>query len=152
MKYLNFKKLRIQLLFLTFLFLTNCQITPSIELKQLEGYWMIEYVEQENEIFKSKQSNPLYDYYSLKKNKGQYKKITPQLDGALHTSQSSVAFEVLKENGTFIIHYSTPWSVWYKTIKHLDSEKLVLFHEERNFHYKRPPIDDLVKTNEESER
>ena len=102
----------------------------------------------QNETFKIKQTNLLYDFYSTENNIGIYKKVAPQIDGSFQTSKSAVSFEIIKDNGDFILQFSSPWNTWVKKIKHLDSEKLVLFKEERNFHYRRPVISKLSIKNE----
>lgn len=134
-------------LFIFFVFL-DCQGEPTIDLEQLNGYWQIEFVQQENEIFKSKQSNVMYDHYSIDNKKGIYKKVAPQIDGSYKTSESAITFEILKTKGDFILQFTSPWNTWIKTIKHLDSEKLILFHQERNFHYKKPSINYTILGNE----
>ena len=131
-----------------FLTLLGCRVGPIIELDQIDGYWQIEFVQQENETFKSKQTSLLYDFYSTKNNKGFYKKVAPQIDGSFKTSKNAVSFQILKDNEDFILQFSSPWNKWVKKIKHLDSEKLVLYHEERSFHYKRPIVSKIPIKNE----
>jgi hypothetical protein len=36
------------------------------------------------------------------------------------------------------------WSEWSKQIKHLDSHKLILKHNKRTFHYKRPDSFEFI--------
>ena len=136
------------ILLLVFAVLFSCQKNSKLELNQLNGYWEIDFVQQENETFQSKQSNPLYDFYSMKNGKGIYKKVAHQLDGSFVTTESNIPFEIKKDNGTFKIQFDSPWNVWQKTIKKLDSQKLVLFHQDRSFHYKRPLISKLTEFNE----
>lgn len=136
------------ILLLVFAVLFACQKNSKLELNQLNGYWEIDFVQQENETFQSKQSNPLYDFYSMKNGKGFYKKVAPQLDGSFLTTESNIPFEIKEDNGTFKIQFNSPWNVWRKTIKKLDSQKLVLFHQGRSFHYKRPLISKLTEFNE----
>ena len=131
-----------------FLMLLGCQAEPTIELDQIDGYWQIEFVQQENETFKSKQSSILYDFYSTKNNKGLYKKVAPQIDGGFKTSKSAVSFQILKDNEDFVLQFTSPWNKWVKKIKHLDSKKLVLYHQERSFHYIRPIISKIPIKNE----
>ena len=80
------------ILLLSLVVLSACQNSSKLELNQLNGYWEIDFVKQENETFQNKQSNPLYDFYSMKDGKGIYKKVAPQLDGSFLTSESSVPF------------------------------------------------------------
>ena len=131
-----------------FLMLLGCQAEPIVELNQIDGYWQIEFVQQENEIFKSKQSSVLYDFYSIKNSKGYYKKVAPQIDGGFKTSKSAVSFQILKDNEDFFLQFTSPWNKWIKKIKHLDSEKLVLYHQKRSFHYIRPIINKIPIKNE----
>ena len=97
----------------------------------------IEFVEQKGEVFSNNQKTPLYDFYSVDKNSGVYKKVAPQFDANFQTSESSVAFEISEEKGIFKLNFSTPWNRWQKEIKVLNAERLVLYHQERNFNYKR---------------
>jgi hypothetical protein len=136
------------ILLLSFVVLSACQNNSKLELNQLNGYWEIDFVKQENETFQNKQSNPLYDFYSMKDGKGIYKKVAPQLDGSFLTSESSIPFEIIEDNGTFKIQFNSPWNVWEKTIKQLDSQKLVLFHQDRSFFYKRPLTSKSLEFNE----
>ena len=136
------------ILLLSFVVLSACKNSSKLELNQLNGYWEIDFVKQENETFQNKQSNPLYDFYSIKDGEGIYKKVAPQLDGSFLTSESSIPFEIKEDNGTFKIQFNSPWNVWQKTIKKLDSQKIVLFHQGRSFHYKRPLISKLSEFNE----
>ena len=136
------------ILLLSLVVLSACQNSSKLELNQLNGYWEIDFVQQENETFQNKQSNPLYDFYSMKDGKGIYKKVAPQLDGSFLTSESSVPFEIKEDNGTFKIQFNSPWNMWEKTIKQLDSHKLVLFHQDRSFFYKRPLTSESLEFNE----
>lgn len=140
--------LKIYCTLVVYLMLIGCRAEPTIELDQIDGYWQIEFVQQENETFESKQTSPLYDFYSTEKNKGVYKKVAPQIDGSFQTSESAVSFEIIKDNGNVILQFTSPWNAWIKTIKHLDAETLVLYHEERSFHYKRPLISKINFGNE----
>lgn len=115
----------------------GCTNQPQIDISELEGYWEIEFVEQKGEVFSNNQKTPLYDFYSVDKNSGVYKKVAPQFDGNFQTSESSVAFEISEEKGIFKLNFSTPWNRWQKEIKVLNAERLVLYHQERNFNYKR---------------
>ena len=128
--------------------LLGCKVEPIVELDQINGYWQIEFVQQENEPFKSNQLNLLYDFYSMKNNQGIYKKVAPQIDGSFQTSESAISFEIIRDDGNFIIQFTTLWNTWIKIIKHLDSERLVLFHEQRSFHYKRPAISKINLKND----
>jgi hypothetical protein len=133
---------------LSFVVLSACQNSSKPDLNQLNGYWEIDFVQQENETFQNKQSNSLYDFYSMKDGKGIYKKVSPQLDGSFLTTESNIPFEIKEDNGTFKIKFNSPWNMWQKTIKQLDSQKLVLFHQDRSFHYKRPLISKFPEFNE----
>lgn len=124
------------LLPLLFLF-TSCTNESKISIKQLQGYWEIEFIEQKGEVFKSNQKTPLYDYYSLENNKGYYKKVAPQIGGNYQTSEIAIPFEIQEENGIFKLYFTSPWNSWQKTIKVLNLDQLVLFHQGRNFNYKR---------------
>jgi len=135
--------------FLLGLLLTlGCQNKAPVDVNQLQGYWEIDFVQQEEEVFKNTPSQPLYDFYSLKNGKGLYKKVAPLVDGRFQTSQSSIPFEIIEENATFKIQFNSRWNTWQKTIKKLDTQQLILYHQERNFYYKRPSIDKIAVPND----
>jgi len=99
---------------LSFVVLSACQNSSKPDLNQLNGYWEIDFVQQENETFQNKQSNSLYDFYSMKDGKGIYKKVSPQLDGSFLTTESNIPFEIKEDNGTFKIKFNSPWNMWQK--------------------------------------
>ena len=130
--------LKVFFILTTYVAILGCKTEYSVELDQINGYWQIESIQQKNEIFKNKQTDLLYDFYSTKNNEGVYKKVAPQIDGSFQTSQDIISFKIIEGETEFILLFSSRWDEWKKTIKHLDSEKLILFHQERSFLYKRP--------------
>jgi len=151
MKFLSSKEIKKTALVLLLFLFVGCGDHSKVIIEQLEGYWEIDSVEQEGEVFKSNQKTPLYDYYFLDKNKGFYKKVAPLLYGNFQTSESSIAFEVREEKGIFKLYFTSPWSSWQKTIQTLNAEQLVLFHEGRNFNYKRVNPNNAINKNESGE-
>ena len=151
MKFSNSKEIKKTALTLLLFLFVGCGNDSKIIIEYLEGYWEIDSVEQEGEVFKSNQKIPLYDYYFIDKSKGFYKKVAPLLYGNFQTSESSIAFEVREEKGIFKLYFSSTWSSWQKTIKTLNAEQLVLFHQGRNFNYKRVKPNSAVNKNESDE-
>ena len=111
--------LKVFCVFIVNLILLGCQVLPTVELDQIDGYWEIQFVQQQNETFKNKQTNLLYDFYSTENNIGIYKKVAPQIDGSFQTSKSTISFQIIKDNGDFMLQFSSPWNTWVKKIKHL---------------------------------
>ena len=114
----------------------------------MNGYWEIDYITQKGETFKPKQSSQLYDYYLLNPPKGIQKKLAPLFDGSFETSASTLEFEIIQKDQKVVLRYKTPWETWEKIVELLNPEKLVLFHEEKKYYYKRPLLFLNSQTNE----
>ncbi|MGB1404507.1 MAG: hypothetical protein ACPG6F_02470, partial [Flavobacteriaceae bacterium] len=73
MKFSNSKEIKKTALTLLLFLFVGCGNDSKVIIEYLEGYWEIDSVEQEGEVFKSNQKIPLYDYYFIDKSKGFYK-------------------------------------------------------------------------------
>ena len=116
----------------------QCTAPAPIDLTHLTGYWEIEFVAHKGEHFIPKVARPLYDYYHLTNKKGVRKKVAPTFVGPYETSEDQTAFRVEEIDGKTILHFKTLWDNWSEQIVYLDSTKLILFHQNNNYHYKRP--------------
>ena len=108
------------------------------QLKALSGYWEIDFVEHKREQFIPKVGQPLYDFYHLEELRGVRKKVVPKFDGSFQTSEDQTPFVVQQQNEILILEFKTPWDTWSEQIMYLDSTKLILFHNNNQYHYKRP--------------
>lgn len=143
MNYLNFKLLSQLTIGFLFFILLSCKNSQSINIEQLKGYWEIDFISQQKETFKSISSAPLYDHYALEEMSGYYKKVAPSITGTFETSDYMTEFKIKKTDAGVFLNFKTPWDEWRKKILQLDSQKLILEHEKRTFHYKRPILINL---------
>ncbi len=111
-------------------------IKPS-QINLLNGYWQIEYIQQEKETFRPKGAVELIDFYTLKDQKGLRKKVAPQLDQSFLTTDDQNFFEIVFENEICILKFETPWDQWQEKIVLLSENKLVLESQNKRYHYKR---------------
>jgi len=118
-------------------FVSSCTPTKIINPTLLNGYWKIDFVSQENEIFKLKESAILLDYYFLDKNNGWRKKIRPLINNRFETSTDTIFFEVINREKEVILFFETKWHDWNEMIVALDSISLILKIQDKKYHYKR---------------
>jgi len=123
--------------FFALLMVLGCATDP-LEMKWLSGYWEIDFVEHQGERFVPKVGQPLYDFYQLEQNNGFRKKVVPKFDGTYATSTDQTAFTLKQQKEKPILQFETPWDSWSEQIVYLDSTKLILFHNNNRYHYKRP--------------
>ncbi|MEK9613874.1 MAG: hypothetical protein VW080_08120 [Flavobacteriaceae bacterium] len=140
MNFLHFKFTPPFFLGLLFVFFLGCRTNPLPDLNQLEGYWEIDFITQQGETFKPQSLAPLYDHYSLSDNQGVFNKVASLIDGNFETSLDQIYFVVEQKDQSYIIFFKTRWDQWSKKIDHLDTQKLILEHDNRKFHYKRPNL------------
>lgn len=115
-----------------------CTVSPPIEIKQLSGYWEIEFITQEGETFIPKANAPLYDHYILDNDQGVLNKVASHFGGSFSTSKDITSFQIEKLDKNHYIRFKTRWDEWSQKINHLDSQKLILENNKRLYHYKRP--------------
>lgn len=142
--------MKIHLIYFSFLLFFNCISSHSIEIEKLNGYWEIDYVNQRKERFELKGNSPLYDHYSLEYPNGMLNKVEMRLDRIIYSSKDIANFKIEKLDKIYYIRFKSRWSEWSKQIKHLDSHKLILEHNKRTFHYKRPDLFEFI--NDETEQ
>ncbi len=140
MNYSNSKLLLVITLGILFLIPTGCNELQNVNLTDLKGYWEIDFISQKGETFKPSSSAPLIDYYALEEMSGFYKKVAPSIVGTFETSEDATRFKIEKTEDGIFIHFKTPWDEWKKKIIQLDSQKLILAHEKKMFHYIRPVL------------
>ena len=128
-------------LFLLLIFsfgLSHCDRIEREEVRQIEGYWEIESVQTKGEVFQPKGNAPSVDYYFFSSDStGFKKKLSPRVMGNYETSKDQVQFSVHEENGVMSFHFSTSLESWKEEIKSIAPERLILFHNGMEYHYKR---------------
>ena len=126
--------LRIVVLLVAFTF-WDCQ--PDLDLNQLNGYWQIDYVSQNREVFRPKPGVIQWDYYEWDGVNGFRKKVTPTGTNTFETSADQTSFSILQNKGDYQLLFQTPWDQWEERLLFLDQERLVLEHNIRQYHYLR---------------
>ena len=64
-------------------------------------------------------------------------KLSPSLGGTLITSRDRSDFTLESQRDSWQLHFQTPWDEWYEKIIRLDSQELVLEHNNKRYYYKR---------------
>ena len=135
MKFLNYRFLSWFLcLFITF----QCERPKNVQLSYLNGYWEIDFIQQEKETFYPKSVTPLYDFYYIKDSTGFLNKAAPNRHGKYEVSKDRIPFKIVYENNIPYLRFDSRWDSWDEKISQLDSTKLILEHNDRKYHYKRP--------------
>ena len=120
------------------LFFTGCSSTNAPDLAQLPGYWEIEAVHAYGEVFAPKGAAPAVDFYHLKADSiGYKKKMAPTFNALYQSSEDQIAFSVLKEGQRFYLHFDSALIPWKEEILSINAEQMVLFHNDKEYHYKR---------------
>ena len=129
------------LLLYSFIFWAACNET--IQKDALQGYWQIDKVTQANETFVPATGNIQFDHYTLvATGKGYRKKLSPSLGETLITSRDRSDFTLESQRDSWQLHFQTPWDEWYEKIIRLDSQELVLEHNNKRYYYKRKNLTD----------
>lgn len=130
---------------LLFWALFSCKQNTIEDIELLKGAWEIDFVTAQEERFQPKGKSPLIDFYHLYPNgKGWKKKLSPTLLGVFETSLATSNFIVKSDNSQWILSFQDHSTTWDEQIIHLDTLKLILFHQDKYYHYKRysnNPID-----------
>lgn len=135
MKKISF--LTIPFIFFAYL-VVSCDKNSIDDINHLNGYWEIDVVRAHGEEFVPKKPAPLVDYYQVvESNKGWKKKMAPQVMGEYQSSDAVVYFTLEQEGSQWLIHYRDNLSSWKEEIIILNDNTLVLFQEEKYYHYKR---------------
>ena len=74
--------------------------------------------------------------------KGYRKKLSPSLGETLITSRDRSDFTLESQRDSWQLHFQTPWDEWYEKIIRLDSQELVLEHNNKRYYYKRKNLTD----------
>ena len=120
------------------LLLTACSGVTQKDLKHLAGYWEISEVSAHGEIFSPRGSAPAVDFYQLKTDRsGIKKKLVPSFGNKYSSSKDLVQFNIIETDHGFALQFNSALEQWEEEIKAINPEELVLFHNEKSYHYKR---------------
>jgi hypothetical protein len=126
---------------LLFLMVGFVACTPKVEpsaIAKINGYWEIEKVELPDGQHKDYKVNDTYDYFEINGDKGFRKKVMPQFDGTYQTNNLSEKVQVLTQNKTIFLEYTTPYSKWKEELLELTDSVMVLRNAQKNeYHYKK---------------
>ena len=93
--------------------LISCNSTPDLsQIDQLNGYWEISKVKEENGNEKEFNFNEHVDYFYLENLKGFRQKMQPQFDGSYKTNGAKEKVSVKEENDSIFIYYETSQDQW----------------------------------------
>jgi len=124
--------------YLCLLFFIGCAKVKTLELVHLEGYWEIKAVHAHGEVFQPRGAAPLVDFYHLEADSiGFKKKMTPTFNGLYQSSEDQIAFSVKKEGQRLFLHFDSALTPWKEEILSIDPEEMILFHNDKEYHYKR---------------
>ncbi len=138
MTYSNYKKHITLCLLLNIILLQSCISDKLPDINHLKGYWEIDFITEQDEIFKLKSNAPLLDHYSISEKQGELNKVSSAIGFTFETSLNANSFIIIQKKQYYFLKFKTPWDEWSKKISYLDSHKLILESDKRSFHYKRP--------------
>tara|TARA_B110000444_G_scaffold261540_1_gene314908 strand:- start:16523 stop:16933 length:411 start_codon:yes stop_codon:yes gene_type:complete len=122
---------------LLFLLLTNCDVSKKINIVDLNGYWKIDFVSKQNEIFRLKGGSFLLDYYYTDGNFGWRKKVAPSINDIFETSNDTTFFKIKSNDKNSFLFFKTKWHNWNEMIVKVDSVSLILKIKDKKYHYKK---------------
>ena len=117
---------------------TACKGVSSDDLKHLEGYWEISKVEAYAETFNPRGGAPAVDYYQmLNDSMGIKKKMVPSFGEKYSSSEDLIQYKILTVDGNYSLQFSSALEEWEEEIKSLSQEEMILFHNDKSYHYNR---------------
>ena len=143
MRYLIYKNNKVFSLLLIIFLIIGCTQKNTVSIDQLKGYWEIDFVKQQGEVFKTNSVTPLYDHYIFREKKGVLNKVAPSMMGIFQTSKNATSFQVEKRKENYYLNFRTSLDNWSKKIILLNHQKLILEHGGKKFFYKRPQLINL---------
>ena len=143
MRYLIYKNNKVFSLLLIIFLTIGCTQKNTVSIDQLKGYWEIDFVKQQGEVFKTNSVTPLYDHYIFREKKGVLNKVAPSMMGIFQTSKNATSFQVEKRKENYYLNFKTSLDNWSKKIILLNHQKLILEHGGKKIFYKRPQLINL---------
>ena len=117
---------------------TACTGVSAEDLKHLDGYWEISKVEAHGETFKPKGNAPAVDHYKMiNDSMGIKKKMVPSFGEKYSSSEDLIQYKILTVDGNYSLQFSSALEEWEEEIKSLSQEEMILFHNDKSYHYKR---------------
>lgn len=117
---------------------TACTGVSAEDLKHLDGYWEISKVEAHGETFKPKGNAPAVDHYKMiNDSMGIKKKMVPSFGEKYKSSEDLIQYRILNDNGNYSLQFFSALQDWEEEIKSLSKEEMILFHNDKSYHYKR---------------
>lgn len=118
--------------------LISCQNKSEFDLSLLHGYWEIESIHAQGEVFYPKGPSPVVDFYKLNNTSGGFKKkLMPNFTGHYESSNDKADFTLITTGGEYYINYAFSLEPWKEKIIELNQESLILYHSEKEYHYRR---------------
>ncbi len=117
-----YKKIAIVILIL----ICSCKNQSIINISDLNGYWQIVKVEQNNVNLKTYNVNTTIDYFEVNKRDGFRKKVVPQFNKKYLTSQHHSFFTLKTENDSLHLYYTDTKNPYKETIIILNKTQLVI--------------------------
>ena len=113
--------------------LISCTQTPDEKLTHLAGYWEIADVttaDGEKRAFSLSQN---IDFFEIQDNQiGIRKKVQPDINGHFTTSKSSENIDIVINEDTLVLKYTTAFDSWKETVIKASKDQLILLNEDGN--------------------
>lgn len=117
---------------------TACTGVSTNDLKHLEGYWEISKVEAHGETFSPRGTAPAVDHYLMINDSiGIKKKMVPSFGEKYSSSEDLIQYRIILANGNYSLQFFSALEEWEEEIKSLSPEEMILFHNDKSYHYKR---------------
>lgn len=107
--------------------LLACHSKPTeIELKSLNGYWEIDYVEFPDDNKKEYPNNEFVDLYEIKNKKGYKTKVKPQFDGKLLIAPIKDQIQIIDSSNSVYLKTISKYTTFSDEIIEINQQKLII--------------------------
>ena len=131
-------KYNILLLAIFFVFNSCGKKDATIQKDKLGGYWGIESVQLTNGSIKDFSINAVVDFVEISEEKGVRTKVAPQFDGSFVNNGTAEKFQLIVENDSLNLYYTTPFDSWKETVLvATDSVLKILNRDSKIYTYKK---------------
>ena len=131
-------KYNILLLAIFFIFNSCEKKDATIQKDILGGYWGIESVQLPNGRIKDFSINAVVDFVEISEEKGVRTKVAPQFDGSFVNNGTAEKFQLIVENDSLNLYYTTPFDSWKETVLvATDSVLKILNRDSKIYTYKK---------------
>ena len=105
----------------------GCKSNPDKHIEFIEGYWEIESVYKDNQLFKTFKINSGIDYFKINTDlKGFRKKLKPNFSGTFETSKDVLNFKIEIQNNNLFLNYIDNATAFREEVLEANKEKLVI--------------------------